>query len=153
MPKPTIQFLSFGSSSETVDWCLDRPYKCPRLLGFILSFPITFLEQASLAELHLVNRNLKNSNQLTSNVQRKNHIPTQTNPKQPRSDSMTKQYLTGSLWACYTWLSRDEKGTFNSRQWNDGIAIWLKRRWRRLNMDVSKNRDTPKWMVYNGKPY
>ena len=59
MPKPTIQFLSFGSSSETVDWCLDRPYKCPRLLGFILSFPITLVEQASLAELHLVNRNLK----------------------------------------------------------------------------------------------
>ena len=22
-----------------------------------------------------------------------------------------------------------------------------------LNMDVSKNRGTPKWMFYNGKPY
>ena len=22
-----------------------------------------------------------------------------------------------------------------------------------LHMDVSKNRDTPKWIVYNGKPY
>ncbi len=23
----------------------------------------------------------------------------------------------------------------------------------RIDMDVSKNRGTPKWMVYNGKPY
>ncbi len=27
------------------------------------------------------------------------------------------------------------------------IALWLKK------MDVSKNRGTPKWIVYNGKPY
>ena len=33
---------------------------------------------------------------------------------------------------------------------NDGSLVFLKWKW---CMGVSKNRGTPKWMVYNGKPY
>lgn len=106
-----------------VDWCLDRPYKCPRLLGFILSFPITLVEQASLAELHLVNRNLKTpiNSRLTSNV--KKHIPTQNKSQTAKKrfhDKAISHWITVSL--LHMTIQRWE-GTFNSRQWNDGIAL------------------------------
>ena len=38
-------------------------------------------------------------------------------------------------------------------QWWGGLKNGQQRRVEKGYMGVSKNRSTPKWMVYNGKPY
>ena len=40
-----------------------------------------------------------------------------------------------------------EIGTEISQNWNSRVAMLF------VYLGVSKNRGTPKWMVYNGKPY
>ena len=47
-------------------------------------------------------------------------------------------------------ISRDGRG--KNVPWFPSCG-WGKRCFGWLNMGVSKSRGTPKWMVYNGKPY